>query len=322
MDLSELSVIAIKSLLAEYETVPEELLGSLSADPRQQVQALAGRIRRAREHALEQAQTLERMLERERRFHERGCRLVAGVDEVGRGPLAGPVVAAAVIFEPGCAYPAARDSKTLPAQAREELYQEISEKALAVGLGRAEHGEIDRLNIHNASLLAMYRAVQNLTTAPQALLVDGRMVLRLDLPQEAVIGGDGSCLSVAAASIVAKVTRDRLMCEFDRVYPGYGFARHKGYPTEDHVRALRELGPCPIHRRSFATVASLGSFGRDDWPAFFDQLNCAASLEELETVAGRIKPLAGGFTPEELASLRALYRRRRDSLKKGQLHLL
>ena len=158
----------------------------------------------------------------------------------------------------------------------------------------------------------MYRAVEKLEVAPEAVLVDGKMVLKLDLPQQAVVGGDRKCLSIAAASIVAKVTRDRLMAEFDRRYPGYGFERHKGYPTADHVKAIREFGPCPIHRRTFGQVAECGSFGRGLWAELYESLISAESSEQLEQVAASIKPRREELNREELASLRVLYKRRRE----------
>jgi len=315
MDLEELSLTAIKSMLAPLESVPGELLEALSADPRIQVQALGELVRRRLERERQARAEQDKMLELERAYHARGLLKVAGVDEVGRGPLAGPVVAAAVIFSPETDYPKARDSKKLTPEKREELCEEILQKARAVGLGRAEHGEIDKLNIYNASLLAMYRAVENLGEKPDAALVDGPMVLRMELPQEALIKGDSRCLSIAAASIVAKVTRDRLMCEYDRLYPAYGFARHKGYPTADHFQALKTLGPCPIHRRSFSAVAACGSFGSLEWRKHYEALSHAAALEDLELRAVEIRPVRESFSPEELNSLRALYRRKRAELE-------
>jgi len=313
MDLTELSVLGIKSLLDSLESQPdEELIISMEADSRAQVRELAARVRRGIEARREQQEIQRKMLELERKYHGRGLSLVAGVDEAGRGPLAGPVVAAAVVFEPDCDFPPARDSKAIPEKKREELFEKINQCAAAVGIGMADHHEIDRLNIHNASILAMYRAVEKLGIAPEAVLVDGKMVLRLDVPQEAVVGGDRKCLSIAAASIVAKVTRDRLMAEYDRQYPGYGFARHKGYPTGDHVKALREFGPCPIHRRTFGQVAECGSFGAGLWAELYELLARTSEAGELEAVAVSIKPRSQELNRHELASLRALYKRRRE----------
>lgn len=183
--------------------------------------------------------------------------LTCGVDEVGRGPLAGPVVAAAVILDPAQAIDGLADSKKLSERRREALYEEICSKALAWSLGRAEVAEIDAINILQASLLAMQRAVAGLAVAPQHALVDGNKLPRLACSARAIVGGDGSEPCISAASIVAKVTRDREMVALDAQYPGYGLARHKGYPTKVHLEALRELGVTVIHRRSFAPVRRL-----------------------------------------------------------------
>jgi len=179
--------------------------------------------------------------------------LAAGVDEAGRGPLAGPVVAAAVILPAGC-IDGLDDSKKLSPERREALAGLIRERALAWGLGRAEPEEIDRLNILQASLLAMRRAVASLRPAPALLLVDGNRDPRCGIPARTVVGGDGRLAPIAAASILAKVHRDREMAALDARYPGYGFARHKGYPTAAHLQALAALGASPVHRRSFAPV--------------------------------------------------------------------
>lgn len=178
---------------------------------------------------------------------------VAGVDEAGRGPLAGPVVAAAVILGP---QPIAGlgDSKARSARQRDELYRRIMITARAVGVGLAEAWEIDVLNIHHASLLAMQRAVAALDPCADEILVDGKFTPHSSCPARAVVGGDASVPAISAASIIAKVHRDRIMETLNVVYPGYGFDRHKGYPTADHLRALAETGVCAAHRRSFAPV--------------------------------------------------------------------
>ncbi|HLK09932.1 MAG TPA: ribonuclease HII [Candidatus Binatia bacterium] len=183
---------------------------------------------------------------------------VAGVDEVGMGPLAGPVVAAAVVLPPGSAIDGVADSKTLTATARERLDAEIRRRAVAVGLGVIEAAEIDRLNIYQAGLRAMARAVAALApVVPGFVLVDGREIPELALPQSAYPKGDSFVASIAAASIVAKVYRDALMRALDAVYPEYGFARHMGYATRAHLAAIRAHGPSPVHRRSFAPVRAV-----------------------------------------------------------------
>ena len=184
--------------------------------------------------------------------------LVCGVDEVGRGPLAGAVVAAAVILDPVRPIDGLADSKKLSEKKRERLFPEIQDKALAWSLGRAEVEEIDRINILQASLLAMRRAVESWSIAPHHALIDGnRIPAGLPCSAQAIVGGDGSEPAIAAASIIAKVARDREMIELDARYPGYGLAGHKGYPTRAHIQALHELGVTEIHRRSFGPVRRL-----------------------------------------------------------------
>jgi ribonuclease HII len=183
--------------------------------------------------------------------------LVAGVDEAGRGPLAGPVCAAAVILDPARPIVGLADSKTLSPARREALDAEIRARSLSWAIAWSSAEEIDRINILQASLLAMQRAVAALAVRPGRVLVDGNRCPDLDCETRAVIGGDGSVPSIGAASILAKVARDRLMRELDRRFPGYGFAGHKGYPTKVHLQALRVLGPCPEHRRSFGPVRAL-----------------------------------------------------------------
>ena len=180
--------------------------------------------------------------------------LVAGVDEVGRGPLCGAVVTAAVILDPRRPILGLNDSKKLTEARRELLYEEICEKALAWCIARAEVEEIDRLNILHATMLAMQRAVQGLSITPKLALIDGNRCPQLDVPCAPVIQGDAKVPAIAAASILAKVSRDREMSAFELIYPGYGMGGHKGYPTPVHLEALARLGPTPIHRRSFAPV--------------------------------------------------------------------
>ncbi|MGQ9557240.1 MAG: ribonuclease HII [Desulfurispora sp.] len=184
-----------------------------------------------------------------------GLEYIAGVDEAGRGPLAGPVVAAAVILPPDCRLPGLKDSKQLTARQRQALAAAIQQQALAWNVALATVAEIDRLNILQASLLAMQRAVRGLSIAPQHVLVDGRFIVPgLDLPQTALVRGDTLSPGIAAASVLAKVYRDDLMQALHQLYPQYGFDRHKGYPTAEHRAALRQFGPSPVHRRTFRGV--------------------------------------------------------------------
>lgn len=180
--------------------------------------------------------------------------LVAGVDEVGRGPLCGAVVTAAVILDPNRPILGLNDSKKLTEARREKLYDEICEKALSWHIARAEVEEIDKLNILHATMLAMQRAIEGLHITPKMAMIDGNRCPKLTMPAEAVVKGDSKVPAIAAASILAKVSRDREMAAFELVYPGYGIAGHKGYPTPVHLEALARLGPTPIHRRSFAPV--------------------------------------------------------------------
>ena len=191
----------------------------------------------------------------ERRLWKEGIEAVAGVDEAGVGPMAGPVVAAAVLFAPEIFIKGVHDSKQVPPEKREELYPLIMERAIAVGIGSSGIDEIDSLNIYWATMLASQRAIAALTQVPAHVLVDGRKISGLKIAQTRIVGGDRKSFCIAAASIIAKVTRDRLMHDFDRLYPGYGFADHKGYCTPSHMKLVEQLGPSPIHRRSFSPVA-------------------------------------------------------------------
>ena len=183
-----------------------------------------------------------------------GLARVAGVDEAGRGPLAGPVVAAAVVVTPDHRIRGVRDSKLLTPERREELFIAIHDRALAVGVAIVDHATIDRVNILQATRLAMIDALRRLPVAPDLIITDFVALPEVPCPQKNLVGGDARCASVAAASIVAKVTRDRIMRELDKEFPEYGFAQHKGYATPDHLAALDRHGPCRIHRRTFAGV--------------------------------------------------------------------
>ena len=186
-----------------------------------------------------------------------GARRIAGLDEVGRGPLFGPVVAAAVILPRGCHLPGLTDSKKLSEKKRNALDVEIRANAIAWAIAEVDAETIDRINIRQASLAAMRRAVGQLALGPDFLLIDGRDTIDWDGPQQAVIRGDGTSFSIAAASVLAKVYRDRLLVELDQEYPGYGLAQNKGYPCPEHLAALRQLGPTPLHRKSYRPVAQI-----------------------------------------------------------------
>ena len=194
---------------------------------------------------------LEELYELEKQLHREGYALVCGVDEAGRGPLAGPVCAAAVILPEDCDLPGLNDSKKLTEKKREALYDQILEKALAYGIAFSTVEEIEEINILSAALLAMNRAISQLPQKPDLALIDGNTTRDIAVPARAVVGGDGKCACIAAASVLAKVTRDRLMLDMAKEYPQYGFEKHKGYGTKVHYAALEEYGPSPIHRMSF-----------------------------------------------------------------------
>ena len=235
--------------------LPAEIEHALRGDQRPGAQAILAAVARRRRANRSEGQRLRTMLRFEVTLWERGFSRVAGIDEAGMSPLAGPVAAAAVIFPPGTRIPGVDDSKKLDARAREELAPVIRAAALASAVAFVEPEEIDRLNIHHAGLAAMTRALRALGLDPEHVLIDGRHRLReVAFPQQAIVGGDAKSLTIAAASILAKTARDARMSELDALYPGYGFLQHKGYPVAAHFAALRRLGPCPIHRRSFAPV--------------------------------------------------------------------
>jgi ribonuclease HII len=232
------------------------LCQQLRDDPRRGAQQLALVLQRRLAAIRKERRRLEKLFVYRQELFARGLRLVAGIDEVGVGPLAGPVVAAAVILPERVDLPRLDDSKKLSRAAREGLDRAIRAQAEAVAIGEADAAEIDRINILQATLQAMRRAVLALGLVPDHLLVDARTIPGVGVEQTALVGGDGRDGSIAAASIVAKVHRDGLMRRFDDDHPGYGFSRHVGYGTAEHMAALRRLGPSPIHRRSFAPVAA------------------------------------------------------------------
>ena len=257
LEPSRLTLSQIRGVLASGEVpVTSAVLSALARDPRVGVRRLGRRLTRAQASARAERRRLNSMLKKERRLWRSGTERVAGVDEAGMGPLAGPVVAAAVIFEPGTGICGMDDSKKLSSARRNELAEIIARDAVAMGIGEASVPEIDRLNIFHAGLLAMKRAVAVLHPAPEVALVDGRRIPGLEIPQEACVGGDRRHFSIAGASILAKTHRDRLMLKLDRVYPEYGFARHKGYPTRQHRRAIEKYGTTPVHRRRFCRGAA------------------------------------------------------------------
>jgi ribonuclease HII len=234
--------------------LPADVERALRLDPRPGARALVERLERRRHANRAEGQRLRHMLRFERELWERNVTLIAGIDEAGMSPLAGPVAAAAVVLEVGWRAPHVNDSKQLSPEQRTELARCIRRDAKAFAVAFVEPEEIDRLNIYWAGILAMRRAVEALVIRPQHLLIDARRLRELPIEQTRIIKGDELSLSIAAASILAKTERDARMIAYDREYPEYGFAQHKGYPVRQHVLALARHGACPIHRRSFGRV--------------------------------------------------------------------
>ncbi len=258
VDPARLSLAELRRrYITNGEPLPAALEAALAADPRAGARAVLSVVERRRAANRAEGQRLRRLLAFEVPLWDRGIERIAGVDEAGVGPLAGPLVAAAVILPHDLRPRGLDDSKRLDAPSRDRLAAEIKAGALAWAVGVASPEEVDRLNPYQAGLLAMRRAVRGLAPAPQHLLVDARRIPEVAVPQRGIVKGDARSLSIAAASVIAKTTRDAVMLEEDARWPGYGFARHKGYGAPEHLEALRRLGACPIHRRSYAPVAEV-----------------------------------------------------------------
>ena len=246
----------VKERLAMIDELDHPLFEELILDGRAGVQAAISKRKHELQKQVDEDLRLEKMLAYEKELYTQGIQLIAGVDEVGRGPLAGPVVAAAVILPKACKIPGLNDSKKIPKSKHKEIYEAVLQNAVAIGIGIKDNQVIDQVNIYEATKLAMMEAIGQLEPKPQHLLIDA---MRLDLPiaQTSIIKGDANSLSIAAASIVAKVTRDQMMEEFDKEYPGYDFAQNAGYGTANHLAGLDKLGVTPIHRHSFEPVKSM-----------------------------------------------------------------
>lgn len=244
---------AINEIRKELQAAADEQLPAFvteyNKDGREGVRKLVEQAKRRQEKLEAERLRIYRIKEYERSYSD--CAFICGIDEAGRGPLAGPVVAGAVILPKDCEILYINDSKKLSEKKREELYDVIMERAVAVGVGMASHTRIDEINILQATYEAMREAVQNLAVTPDILLNDAVTIPGISIPQVPIIKGDAKSISIGAASIVAKVTRDRLMLEYDRLMPEYGFASHKGYGAAAHIEALKKYGPSPIHRASF-----------------------------------------------------------------------
>ena len=246
----------IKEQLADIQQLDDPLLAELEQDSRSGVIQAVAKRKREIQKCLEEDARLEGMLAYEKECYARGIELIAGVDEVGRGPLAGPVVAAAVILPQACKISGLNDSKKIPKSKHKKIYESVLKNAIAIGIGVKDNQVIDQVNIYEATKLAMVEAIAQLDPQPQHLLIDA-MKLDLAIPQTSIIKGDANSLSIAAASIVAKVTRDQMMEDLDQIYPGYDFAQNAGYGTAKHLDGLQKLGVTPIHRRSFEPIKSM-----------------------------------------------------------------
>ena len=309
--LEDLSVEEIRKRYVEStDPISAQVLARLQKDPRTGVKKLLAVLKKRHERERDERTRLDAMRHFELVLWKSGIRDIAGVDEAGVAPLAGPVVAAAVMFPPDTDIPGIDDSKQLDAPTREALAKEIRAKASGVSVGIGSVEDIDRINIYHASLLAMQRAVEGLPRKPQHVLVDARTVPGIEMPQNAFNKGDGINFSIAAASIIAKTTRDAMMLELDREYPGYGFASHKGYPTAEHRRAFMELGPCRFHRMSFPVIHEM----LGEYSALFYELRsrlvAAEARDALAAFEAVLKSRAKELNDRECQKLRLLTARR------------
>lgn len=309
MDFSTLSIAEIRSrCLPDGKELSSCLLESLLEDRRAGVRQIYQTIKRRQEKERGEQQRVFLMLRIERGLWASGVRCVAGVDEVGVGPLAGPIVAGAVIFEPGTMILGVDDSKRVRAKRRERLEQKIKDKAVGVGIGMARVEELDRLNVYNAGILAMQRAVESLPVTPGHLLVDARKISGSSIPQSSLAKGDRISFSIAAASIIAKTYRDRLMIKLGEAYPQYGFAQHKGYGTPDHMAAIERHGPSAIHRKSFAFIREFYGDRGHLFCKLKKRLLEATTIEGLRSLQDEIELMQSSFSGvkrQEIALLSA-----------------
>ncbi len=305
-----LAQLSLKEIQGKYAgdgvAVSATVLRKLQRDPRTGARKLYKALSKRYEEQKKERNRLEAMLHFERLLWKAGIQYIAGVDEVGIGPLAGPVVAAAVVFPSGIEIEGIDDSKALDEKSRVRLDAEIREKAAAFAIGVVDVEEIDRVNIYHAGIRAMQLALSSLPVAPQHILVDSRTIPGFSQPQNSFDKGDGINFSIASASIIAKVYRDRLMTELDRTYPGYGFASHKGYATPVHQRAIRDLGPCPIHRRSFDYIRELCGQYCDLYYSLKQQGYTASTRAELSSWESAVKAAAPNLSLNENKKLHLL----------------
>ncbi len=304
--LSKLSISVIRTQVKEAE--PEQwLIDKLAGDSRAGVRSLAQSLERRREKTAMLLRRQKELFTIERGLYDDGFTAIAGLDEAGRGPLAGPVVAAAVILPPDSVFPGLDDSKKLSAAKREKLFTAITAQATAWGIGMAEHDEIDDIGILEAAMGSMRIAVENMGVIPDVTLIDGNRSPHLDYPERMIVSGDSRCRVIAAASIIAKVTRDRMMIAMDRSFPGYGFSGHKGYGCASHAESIRRQGPCSIHRLSFKLVPESAPTGTCA-ELFKQRLHNAPTRNLLERAASGIARCSEHLSESELDMLRIIYR--------------
>lgn len=311
MKFSNLSIEEIREqILQGNQPITAHFLNKLGRDPRQGVRKISEFLKKRYERERAERLRILNMLNFERVLWKSGIRSVAGVDEVGVGPLAGPVVAAAVIFPPGTELAGVDDSKQLEPEQRVKLAAAIRQSATAIGVGLAEVSEIDHLNIYHAALLAMRRAIEALSLKPEHLLIDARVIPGIAIPQNSFNKGDGINFSIAAASIIAKTHRDRLMEELEKTYPGYGFAQHKGYGTSEHQNAIRGLGPCPIHRLSYPFIRELCGEFSELFYTLKQQLQEVDSAAALHTFEKQLRERWSELDEKEQRKVRLMLSRR------------
>ena len=311
MKFSNLSIEEIREqILQGNQPITAQFLNKLGRDPRQGVRKISEFLKKRYERERAERLRILNMLNFERVLWKSGIQAIAGVDEVGVGPLAGPVVAAAVIFPPGTELAGVDDSKQLEPEQRVKLAAAIRQSATAIGVGLAEVSEIDHLNIYHAALLAMRRAIEALSLKPEHLLIDARVIPGIAIPQNSFNKGDGINFSIAAASIIAKTHRDRLMEELEKTYPGYGFAQHKGYGTSEHQNAIRGLGPCPIHRLSYPFIRELCGEFSELFYTLKQQLQEVDSAAALHTFEKQLRERWSELDEKEQRKVRLMLSRR------------
>ena len=314
--LSKLPISKINELVKSFE--PDEIIIEiLSADSRAGVRAIAQKLVKRKSRIEQQLKRQQELNEIENELYSRGIKLIAGVDEAGRGPLAGPVVAAAVILPEDAQFYGLDDSKKLTAKKREELFDKITNKSTAWGIGMVDNEEIDNTNILDAAMKAMRTAVRNMKMKPDIALVDGNRSPGLNCREHLLIDGDARCRVIAAASVIAKVTRDRIMVELDSIYPGYGFAGHKGYGAEKHVEAIRKMGPCDIHRISFKIVPAVAPRGTVA-DVMKKRLENAPTREAFDRVVSGIARMKGHLHKHDIEVLREVYLLCSDKMKNNR----